>query len=117
MLQNEETAAPTEWALAMHPGEFLADHVLPGLKARKIGKVDVASALGVSRQTLDKLLNRKIGVSPDMALRLGRYFRQTPAFWLDMQRGWDLAEASTRLAGELERIEPLAEAEVEAVPA
>jgi addiction module HigA family antidote len=52
-----------------------------------------AKALGVSRQTLTKVINGKSGISPDMAIRLSKAFGSTPETWLRMQLAHDLAMA------------------------
>jgi addiction module HigA family antidote len=60
----------------------------------------LARALGVSRQTVNELLRERRALSPDMAVRLGRFFGNSPDFWLDAQRALDLWEAIGRQAPE-----------------
>ena len=52
-----------------------------------------AKALGVTRQTLNNLVNGKSGVSPEMAIRLSKAFGSSPEVWLGMQLDYDLAQA------------------------
>ena len=52
-----------------HPGEVLAKDVLPALD---LSVRDAAQQLGVTRQTLHRILARKQPVTPEMAVRLGR---------------------------------------------
>lgn len=52
-----------------------------------------AIALGVSRQTLNNLVNGKSGISPEMAIRLSKAFGSTPQGWLRLQMAYDLAQA------------------------
>jgi addiction module HigA family antidote len=52
-----------------------------------------AKVLGVTRQTLTKVLNGKSGISPEMAIRLSKAFGSTPETWLRMQLAYDLAAA------------------------
>lgn len=47
----------------------------------------LAAAAGVSRQSANELLRERRALSPEMALRLARLFRNSPEFWLDAQRG------------------------------
>ncbi len=49
--------------------------------------------LGVTRQTLNNLLNEKSGITADMAVRLSKAFGSTPEYWLRMQLSYDLAQA------------------------
>jgi addiction module HigA family antidote len=73
-----------------HPGAFLREMVLP---AMSISKVDIASALGVSRQTLYDILAERQPVTPAMAVRLGAVFDTSAASWLKMQTAYDLWHA------------------------
>jgi len=74
-----------------HPGAFLREIVLPALS---VSKVQVAEALGVSRQTLYDILGERQPVTPAMAVRLGAAFDTTAASWLAMQSAYDLWHAS-----------------------
>ncbi len=74
-----------------HPGEMLRDIVLPALKR---SKVEIAEALGVSRQTLYDILPERQPVTPAMAVRLAAVFDTTPASWLAMQNAYDLWHAT-----------------------
>src|SRR5437762_4965625 len=65
-----------------HPGAFLREMVLPAIA---VSKVDIAAALGVSRQTLYDILAEKQPVTPGMAVRLGTVFETSSASWLRMQ--------------------------------
>lgn len=85
----------------VHPGELLADSVLPELR---LSVAAAARELGVSRQTLHKLVTGKIAVTPEMALRLGRWCGNGPRLWLQMQHQFDLWHAERRLAETLARI-------------
>lgn len=87
-----------------HPGEMLREDFLPdyGLTVSSL-----ASAIGVSRQTLNELLRERRRVSPEMALRLARLFGNSPEFWLNAQRAVDLWDAAQAIEGEVARITPL----------
>lgn len=66
-----------------HPGEILREDVLPtpGLTQREF-----ADNLGVSRLTESEILREKRGVTPDMAIRLGKLLGNGPEIWLRMQQ-------------------------------
>ena len=72
------------------PGEVLKEHIVD---ARKITQEALAEAMGVSRLTINQLINGKRSVTAEMALRLARVLDTTPDFWLNLQRRVDLAEA------------------------
>ncbi|MGO9265858.1 MAG: HigA family addiction module antitoxin [Candidatus Binataceae bacterium] len=55
-----------------------------------------AEVLGVTRQTLNNLLNGKSGVSPEMAVRLAMAFGSSPESWLGIQMDYDLAQVLKR---------------------
>ncbi len=69
-----------------HPGELLREIVLPGLEQ---SKTEIAHLLGVSRETLYRILDEKQPVTPTMAARLGKLFGNGPGLWLRMQADYD----------------------------
>ena len=73
-----------------HPGEFIRQvYMTPfGLSVRKVAK-----SLGVSPSTLNRLLNGKSNVSPEMALRLSKALGRSPESWLSMKDNYDLWHA------------------------
>ncbi|HEU6439853.1 MAG TPA: HigA family addiction module antitoxin [Terriglobales bacterium] len=88
----------------IHPGEIVREDFMPdyGLTVSTL-----ASALGVSRQSINELVRERRAVSPEMALRLGRLFGNSAEFWLNLQRSIDLFDAQAAAGGEVERIQPL----------
>jgi len=105
--KSTKAEAPKRGLPGTHPGELLRDIILPALKEKGVSKLAVAAALGVSRRGFENILLQESAVTPEMALRLGRYFGNAPEFWLNMQTAFDLAAAQVRLKDELEKIEPL----------
>jgi addiction module HigA family antidote len=67
----------------------------------------LADALGVSRQSVNELVRERRAVSPEMALRLGRLFGNSPAFWLNLQRAVDLYDAAAATQDDVQHITPL----------
>ncbi len=55
-----------------------------------------AKGLGVSRNTLSMLLNGRLGISPEMAIRLSQGFGGSPESWLQQQMHYDLWRARRR---------------------
>jgi addiction module HigA family antidote len=86
-----------------HPGEVLREDVLPALD---MSVSETARRLGVSRQTLHKILAGEQGVSPDMAVRLGKFCGNGADLWLSMQAAHDLWRARRRLAPVVAKIRP-----------
>ena len=84
-----------------HPGELLREVVLPALK---MSVTDAADRLLVSRQQLHNILAEKAGISPEMALRLGKFCGNGPDLWISMQQAYDLWLASKKVGKEVGRI-------------
>lgn len=77
-----------------HPGHVLKTIYLEPLG---ISQSEAAENLGVTRKTLSMLLNGHQGISAEMALRLSKAFNTTPELWMNMQRDFDLWDASQHL--------------------
>ncbi len=76
-----------------HPGRIIKDECIPDLG---LTIAAAAHALGVSRQTLDKVVNGRGAVTPEMAIRLEQVFGGAADMWLGMQAAYDLAQARLR---------------------
>jgi antitoxin HigA-1 len=87
-----------------HPGAMLRDDVLPALR---LTVKEAAEKLGVSRQTLHAILAEKSAVSPQMAVRLGKFCGNGPELWLRMQMAHDLWHAERDLADAVKHIPTL----------
>ena len=78
-----------------HPGTMLRV-LMQGVEeetGHRLTVTETAKSLGVGRPTLSAILNKKAGISPNMALRLAEAFQNTTAEqWLAMQEHYDLAE-------------------------
>lgn len=88
----------------VHPGEILRDEFMTDYELTVSG---LASALGVSRQSINELLRERRAVSPEMALRLAKFFGNSAEFWLNLQRAVDLYQARLALEDEMRGIKPL----------
>jgi addiction module HigA family antidote len=87
-----------------HPGILLREDVLPALG---LSITQVAKRIGVTRQTLHRILSEQSAVTPEMALRLGRFCGNGPDLWIRMQEAYDLWHAERALRAELNQIEPV----------
>jgi antitoxin HigA-1 len=77
-----------------HPGELLAEITIP---ATGKSKTEIARLLGISRQTLYDILNKKQPVTPAIAVRLGRLFGDGAGIWLRMQAAYDVWHAEREI--------------------
>jgi addiction module HigA family antidote len=73
-----------------HPGRIIRSACLEPLG---LSITEGARILGVTRQTLTKIVNGKSGVSEEMAIRLAKAFGSTADAWVRMQASYDLAQA------------------------
>lgn len=73
----------------VHPGRVLADE----MRARGLAANALALALRVPANRLTDIVRGKRAVSVETALRLGRYFGTSAAFWVNLQAQHDLAVA------------------------
>jgi addiction module HigA family antidote len=85
-----------------HPGEILREDVLPTLG---LSVSEAARELGISRQMFHRVLSGRAAVSPEMALRIGKFCGNGPEVWLRLQQAHDLWHAERALGQELKRIQ------------
>jgi addiction module HigA family antidote len=85
----------------IHPGEVLREEFL---KPLKLTPYAVAGALGVPRTRIERLAREETPVTADTALRLGKFFKTTPAFWMNMQAQYDLEMTEDKVAPQIKRI-------------
>jgi antitoxin HigA-1 len=88
----------------IHPGEILRELYLEPLEMTPYA---LAKHLHVPRTRVERIVSEKIGITADTALRLGKFFKTTPEFWLDMQTGYDLKVRTAAIMNELADIEEL----------
>lgn len=87
-----------------HPGEMLLEEFL---KPMGLTQQDLADGIRVPYQRINEIVNRKRGVTPSTALRLGKFFGNSEGFWMNLQLRWDLYFARESEAAELARIRPV----------
>ncbi len=90
----------------IHPGEILREDFMKplGLSMNKL-----ALDLHVPVTRIAEIVHERRGITPDTALRLGRYFNTSARFWLNAQAAYDLEVAQDELQRTIERdVRPLA---------
>ncbi|QYX58019.1 HigA family addiction module antidote protein [Roseovarius sp. SCSIO 43702] len=73
-----------------HPGEVLSELYLEPLDMSPIA---LAKRLHVPRTRIERLVKGETALTVDTAIRLAKFFRTTPEYWMNLQRAWDLARA------------------------
>lgn len=76
-----------------HPGLIVKRMLIEGAQ---LSITDAAKALGVGRITLSKILNKKSGISPEMAVRLSLALNTSSEMWINMQGMYDLWQAEKK---------------------
>jgi addiction module HigA family antidote len=87
----------------VHPGEVLREEFMAplGLTGYALGK-----ALGVPRTRIERLAAEQTPITPDTAIRLGRYFGTSADFWMNLQTAFDLTSLEEAGRGKFEAIQP-----------
>lgn len=83
----------TDTVKSVHPGEQLREEFLPeyGITASQL-----ADSIGVSDETMSRILDEKSGLTPNIAVRLGKFFGTSAEMWMNMQAGYDLEREAGR---------------------
>jgi antitoxin HigA-1 len=92
----------------MHPGRVLREEYMAPMR---LSADDLARALDVPPAQIGALIagKRPPAITSDIALRLARFFRTSPHFWLNLQAAHDLSIAQARFGAEIAaRVQPMA---------
>jgi antitoxin HigA-1 len=84
----------------VHPGEILLEEFL---KPMGLSQNRLAREIHVSARRINEIVLGKRALTADTALRLARYFKMSPKFWLGLQMDYELDVESDRLGNRLER--------------
>lgn len=89
----------------VHPGEVLLEEFI---KPMNLSQNRLAIDIGVDARRINEIVLEKRSVTADTALRLGRFFGNSPQFWLGLQTQYDLDVAEDALGKRLDReVRPL----------
>jgi len=69
------------------PGEILLEEFM---RPYGLTQVNLAERIGVARRRINEIIKGKRAISPDTAIRLGKLFRMSPEYWLNLQMKIDL---------------------------
>ena len=87
-----------------HPGEMLLEEFL---KPMGLSQQELARGIRVPYQRINELVNGRRGITPATALRLAKFFGNSPGFWMNLQLRCDVYRAQAADAEKLKRIRPL----------
>ncbi|MBK9165557.1 MAG: HigA family addiction module antidote protein [Acidobacteria bacterium] len=77
---------------ATHPGEILLEDFL---RPMGLTQTELAGAIHVPFQRINEIVSGKRGLTPSTALRLAKFFGNSPGFWLNLQMRCDLQSAES----------------------
>lgn len=77
-----------------HPGEIIKDDFLVDYHLTQYA---LAKALNIPQSRLTDIIKRRRGITTDTALRLSRFYGNSPEFWLGLQSLYDLAVADKKV--------------------
>ncbi len=83
----------------IHPGEILLEEFM---KPLNLSQNALAKALNVSARRINEIVNGKRSITADTALRLSRYWGNSPEFWLNLQSHYDLKLARYHASAQIE---------------
>jgi addiction module HigA family antidote len=92
--------AKSERLRPIHPGEILREDFMRPLR---ISMNRLALDLRVPVTRIGEIVHERRGITPDTALRLGRYFNTSARFWMNAQSSYDLEVAQDELRRTIER--------------
>jgi addiction module HigA family antidote len=87
-----------------HPGEILQEDFLNPMG---ITQQQLANSISVPYQRVNEIVNGRRGITPSTALRLAKFFGNSPDFWANLQLKRDLYQSLQKEAEDIERIEPV----------
>ena len=88
----------------IHPGEVLLEDFL---KPLGMTQYRLAQSLGLRQIAVSEIVRGKRSITPTVALLLGRFFRCSPQFWLNLQNSYDLEEVKLKMDDRLNSIVPV----------
>jgi len=94
---------PRKTVSAIHPGDFLAEV----LDESGLSQAQFARMIGVSPMRVSHVIKGTRPVTAELALLFGRAFGQSPQYWLNLQSGYDLRKAESKLGVRLKQVEKL----------
>jgi addiction module HigA family antidote len=84
----------------IHPGEILLEEFL---RPMNISQYRLAKDINVPPRRINEIVHGKRAITADTALRLGRFFKMSPHFWLNLQNSFDLEVTEDQLADRLDK--------------
>lgn len=105
IIDRTDVGDPADWLHNSHAGEMLD---LEFMEPLGMSASDLGRNIGVDGNFIEDVVLGERRMTAELDLRLARYFRMSPGFFLGLQIDYELLEAKRVLNGELDRIVPRA---------
>lgn len=80
--------------VSTHPGQILLKEFLEPLG---LTQVKLAKAINIPQNRVNELIRGKRGITPETALLLAGYFKNSAEFWMNLQTAYDLTRVRSEL--------------------
>jgi addiction module HigA family antidote len=97
---NQATITLEKQVSPVHPGEVIADL----LEDLEMTTIDFAKKLDVSAETVEAIVQCRIPVTVDMAIRLGKALGNGPQLWLNLQQKIDIWDTMQEKAADYNKV-------------
>ncbi|TFF34124.1 HigA family addiction module antitoxin [Mucilaginibacter psychrotolerans] len=77
----------------IHPGEILREDIIA---ANELTVTETAKMLGISRQSLNKIIHEQSDITPEMSFRIAKVFGGTAEIWANLQTKYNLHLAAEK---------------------
>jgi len=82
-----------------HPGEILLEEFM---KPFNLSQYRVAKSINVPPRRINEIVHGKRSITADTALRLAKYFGNSPQFWMNIQTWYDLEKEKDHISDKIE---------------
>jgi len=86
--------------LPITPGDILLEEFIEPMN---ISRNQLAKDINVPPNRISQIINGKREITPDTALRLGRYFNIEPEFWMNLQTRYNMKKARNKIGIRIEK--------------
>jgi antitoxin HigA-1 len=83
-----------------HPGEILLEEFM---KPLNLSQYRVAKSINVPPRRINEIVHGQRSITADTALRLAKYFGNSPQFWMNIQTWYDLEKEKDHISVKIER--------------
>ncbi|MBI9071408.1 MAG: HigA family addiction module antidote protein [Melioribacteraceae bacterium] len=95
-----------------HPGHILKEEFLEELE---ISQTELANQLGTTFRTINEIVNEKRSISPEMAMKLSKFFGTSVELWLNLQNQYDIYKIYQKRKPSIDKVKPLKKKKIKVI--